>query len=290
MGTDALFEDIGSTRVIRLCRPDKGNGMGGELLQDLIRYAEDAVADDSLRVIVTTGIGRTYSVGADFDELALIGDGDLVDVVNSGVVGNEQSMRALSRQQRQLDSLGIGRWVLRFWNLDKPTIAAINGGAGGGGFSLALLHDFRIMSSAASITPGFARLGLGPEMGSGWILPRLIGWRQARDILYRSPKLSAEQALRLGLVDEVVEPDQLEQRALEYAAELSVHPPLGIRATKRMLAVSSELPFDRYLEREWSSQLRLFQSAEAVTAYDTTDRAVRGERPDDDAPSSAANA
>ena len=68
-----------------------------------------------------------------------------------------------------------------------------------------------------------------------------------------------------GLVDEVVEPDQLEQRALEYAAELSVHPPLGIRATKRMLAVSAELPFDRYLEREWSSQLRLFQSAEAVT-------------------------
>jgi 2-(1,2-epoxy-1,2-dihydrophenyl)acetyl-CoA isomerase len=239
VGTDAIAQDHGSTRIIRLNRPDKGNGMAGSLLEDLIAHAEAAVRDDSLRVIVTTGVGRTYSVGADFDDLAMIDGADLVEVVNSGAVGGVEAMRVQSRQQRQLDSLGIGRWVLRFWDLDKPTIAAINGGAAGGGFALALLHDFRIMSSSARINPGFARLGLGPEMGAGWMLPRLVGWSTARDLLYRCPTLAADEALEMGLVDEVVEPARLEQRALEYASELAVHPPLGVRATKRVLAASA---------------------------------------------------
>ena len=276
MGNDAVAEDHGTTRLIRLNRPDKGNGMAGTLLADLIELAENAAATDDLRAIVTTGAGSTYSVGADFGELSMIGDGDLVDVVNSGRVGGDPSMLAQSRQQRDLDAIGIGRWTLRFWNIDKPTIAAINGGAGGGGFALALLHDFRIMSSSARITPAFGRLGLGPEMGTGWLLPRIVGRQRARDLLYRCPIITATEALAYGLVDEVVEPERLEERALEYAAELSVHPPLGIRATKRLLNVSDDMPLDRYLEREWTSQLRLFAAPATLAAFDATSRTVQG--------------
>jgi len=275
VGTDAIAEDHGSTRLIRLNRPDSGNGMAGSLLNDLIGLSEDAARTDAVRSIVTTGSGKTYSVGADFAELSQIGVDDLVDVVNSGSVGGEESMLALSRQQRQLDSMGIGRWALRFWNVDKPTIAAINGGAGGGGFALTLLHDFRIMASNARITPAFARLGLGPEMGVGWLLPRIVGWQRAKDLLYRCPILTADQALEIGLVDEVVEPQHLEARALEYASELSAHPALGVRATKRLLNVSADLPLDRYLEREWTSQLRLFGTTEMQSALSATARSVR---------------
>lgn len=276
MSADAVAEDHGRVRLIRLNRPGQGNGMAGTLLNDLIRLAEEAVRTDGLRAIVTTGAGKAYSVGAEFDELGQIGTDDLVDVVNSGRVGGEESMLASSRQQRQLDSMGIGRWALRFWNIDKPTVAAINGGAGGGGFALALLHDFRLMSANARITPAFARLGLGPEMGVGWLLPRIVGWQCARDLLYRCPTLTADEALAIGLVDEVVAPSQLETRALEYATELSTHPALGVRATKRLLNISAELPLDRYLEREWTSQLRLFGAPETRAAFDATMRAIRG--------------
>ena len=84
------------------------------------------------------------------------------------------------------------------------------------------------------------------------------------------------EALAYGLVDEVVEPERLEARALEYAAELSVHPPLGIRATKRLLNVSADMPLDRYLEREWTSQLRLFAAPATLAAFDATSRTIRG--------------
>lgn len=275
MGTDAIAERHGATMLIRLNRPEHRNSMAGTLLTDLIGLVEGAESDDAIRTIVTTGVGETYCVGANFDELELIGTDDLVDVVNSGVVGGETSMLALSREQRQLDSIGIGRWVLRFWNIDKPTVSAINGGVAGGGFALALLHDFRIMSRTARITPGFARLGLGPEMGTGWLLPRIVGWQRAKDVLYRSAILDAAEALDIGLVDEVVEPEQLEDRALEYAAELAKQPSLGVRATKRMLNVAAELPFDRYLEREWSSQLRLFGTAETKAAFLNTRDHIR---------------
>ncbi len=277
MGTDAVAEDRDGIRVIRLNRPDRGNGMAGTLLNDVIFHGEGAARNDDVRAIVTIGSGKTYSVGADFDELGHIGTGDLVDVVNSGLVGGEESMLSSSRQQRQLDSVGIGRWTLRFWNIDKPTVAALNGGAAGGGFALALMHDFRIMSSGARITPGFARLGLGPEMGVGWFLPRIVGYQCARDLLLRCPTLTADQALEIGLVDEVVPPAELESRAVEYARELSVHPPLGLRATKRLLNVSADMPLDRYLEREWSSQLRLFGTQEMRAAFETTAQEIRGQ-------------
>src|SRR2546430_2460383 len=112
MGTDAVAETIDTTRLIRLNRPAQRNGMAGTLLPDLIGLAESAMSDDAIRTIVTIGVGQTYSVGADFTELALIGSDDLVEIVSSGVVGAEESMLALSREQRQLDSTGIGRWVL----------------------------------------------------------------------------------------------------------------------------------------------------------------------------------
>lgn len=276
MGTDAVAESHDAVRLIRLNRPDHGNGMAGTLLDDLIRHGEEAARNDDVRAIVTIGTGSMFSIGADFDELDLIGSDDLVDVVNSGRVGGEESMLSSSRQQRQLDSLGIGRWTLRFCNIDKPTVAAVNGGAAGGGFALAMMHDFRIMSSSARITPGFARLGLGPEMGVGWLLPRIVGWQRARDLLFRCPTLTAEQALSIGLVDEVVEPAELEARALEYATDLTKQPALGVRATKRLLSVSADLPLDRYLEREWTSQLRLFGTQEMRAALDMTTRSIRG--------------
>ena len=278
---DVIAESHGTTRLLRLNRPNSGNAISGTLLDDLISHVETAVAEDSVRAIATIGVGSAYCVGADFDELDMMQgtDGhDHVDLVNSGALGGESSMRAMSHEQRQLDSVGLGRWVLRFYRHDKPTIAALNGATAGGGFALALLHDFRFMASTARITPGFGRLGLGPEMGVGWLLPRTVGQRAARDMLYRCPVLTAEEALEVGLVDEVVEPELLELRTLSYAKELAAQPALATRAAKRLLTAAAELDLDQYLEREWLSQVRLAATPEARAALTIAGEQLRVKR------------
>lgn len=270
---DVLVERHGTTVLARLNRPEAANSIQGTLMRDLLHAFETADADDDVRAIVTIGEGSTYCVGADREVLGRIGaEGgiDFHDLGYQGALGGDWGMPALSAQQRRADNLGYNRWVTRILDVTTPTIAAINGGTAGGGLALALLHDFRIASRTAKFAPTFIALGVTPEMGVSWLLPRIIGWPKAFDLLTRVRPIEADEALEIGFIDAVVEPHELLEAALERAAHFAQLPSLAVRMVKRMLRQSMESTLEIQLEREWQNQTSLFGFAEtssAVTAH-----------------------
>jgi enoyl-CoA hydratase/carnithine racemase len=265
VGPDVIVERRGAATLLRLNRPHRSNAVGGALFGDLLRAAEAADADQDVRAIVTIGEGRTYCVGADRGVLADLAEGDRIDLAALGMagVGGDVGLPQ-SSTQRRADAIGIGRWSTRFLGLGLPTIAALNGGAAGGGLAVALLHDIRIASRTARITPGHAALGLAPEMGLSWILPRLLGTGRAFDLLTRRTPVEAEEALAFGLVEQVVEPAELLDAALARAESLAALPALAVRAAKRLTQRSWEGTLEDQLEREWAAQLQLFADPATV--------------------------
>jgi enoyl-CoA hydratase/carnithine racemase len=215
------FRDIELTiedpvAVLRLNRPEKLNAFTYDTLRE-IRAAIDACAADTRVVgIVITGTGRGFCAGLDAATLAAV-----------------TSAPAAPRAE-EADALpGIFSYLL---HVPKPVICAVNGVAAGGGLILALMSDLRIASSAASFTTVFLKRGLIAEHGSSWLLPRLVGVGRALDLLWMSDRIDAETALRLGLVESVVEPDALLTTACDYIRRLAVtSSPAAVAETKRLL-------------------------------------------------------
>jgi enoyl-CoA hydratase/carnithine racemase len=272
-GRDVLVERHNATVVVRLNRPEHGNSVQGTLMRDLLNAFETADSDESVSAIVTVGEGSAYCVGADRNVLRLAdseGGIDFHDAGYQGAFGGDWGMPPLSAAQRRSDTLGFGRWVMRILDVATPTIAAINGGAAGGGLSLALLHDVRIASTTAKFAPSFVALGVSPEMGVSWLLPRIIGLPKAFDLLTRVRPIGADEALEIGLVEAVVEPHELLDAALTRAAQFAELPPVSVRMVKRLLRQSTESTLETQLEREWHNQTRLFgfaQTGAAIKAY-----------------------
>ncbi len=270
---DVLVERHNTTIVARLNRPQHGNSVQGTLMRDLLDAFETADGDDSVRAIVTIGEGSTYCVGADRDVLGRVtseGGIDFQELGYQGDLGGDWGMPALSAVQRRSDTLGFGRWVTRILDVSTPTIAAINGGTAGGGLALALLHDIRIASRTAKFAPVFVALGVSPELGVSWLLPRIVGWPKAFDLLTRVRPIDADEALEIGLVEAVVEPHELLDAALARAAHFARLPKVSVRMVKRLLRQSTESTLQTQLEREWHNQTNLFSSPEigaAAKAY-----------------------
>jgi 2-(1,2-epoxy-1,2-dihydrophenyl)acetyl-CoA isomerase len=181
-----------------------------------------------------------------------------------GDLGGAWAMPESSLDQRRADALGWGRWVSRFLDIGTPLIAAINGGAAGGGLSLALLHDIRIASRTAKLAPAFVNLGVSAELGLSWMLPRIVGLPRAFDLLTRVTPIEAEEALELGLVEAVVEPAELLDAALARAQTFAQVPPVAVRTAKRLLRQATESTLETQLEREWSMQTRMFGFTETA--------------------------
>jgi enoyl-CoA hydratase/carnithine racemase len=260
-GEDVLVDRRGSTLIAQLNRPHHGNSIHGTLMRDLIRSVEDADRDETVHAIVTTGSGSAYCTGADRDLVTRLGrEGriDFFDLGFQGSLGGEWDMPATSPEQRRADTLGWGRWVQRFLDVGTPLIAAINGGAAGGGLALALLHDIRIAARTAKLAPAFVNLGVNPELGLSWLLPRIVGVSRAFDLVTRRAPIEADEARELGLVEAVVEPHELLEAALARAQEFAELPPLSVRTVKRLLRQATESTLETQLEREWSLQTRLF--------------------------------
>lgn len=269
---DVLVERHGSTVMVKLNRPDRGNSVQGTLMRDLLTAVEAADHDDDIRAVVTTGEGATYCVGADVATLRELGSDGAVDLLGhsyQGRLGGDWGMPELSPAQKHSDTLGFGRWVTRFLDVGTPTIAAINGGVAGGGLSLALLHDIRIATTTSKFWPVFVPLGASPEMGLSWLLPRIVGLPRAFDLLTRTRPITAAEALDLGLVEAVVEPGELHEAALERAKHFAELPPVSVRMVKRLLRQSTESTLQDQLEREWHNQTRLFGLTETGSTIKT---------------------
>ena len=191
-------ETVGHVRVLRLDRPERKNALTSSLGWSIVRAVSDAHSDDDVRVVALTGNGDAFCSGLD------LGGGDDTPVETG-----------LSDQEQVLDEKGwVGRFLLALrFETDKPVVAGINGAAVGAGLSLAMAADIRIAADSARLHPGYLRAGTSPDGGLTWSLPTLVGHEAALRFLLESRFVDAGEALRLGLVSEVVPADQLDDAA-----------------------------------------------------------------------------
>jgi len=239
-GFDVALHDPGIV-LITFNQPDRLNGMTQGMKRDLVEILAEAQMDDGVRVMVLTGSGKAFSAGDDISGRPFGGDGaGLVPDVGRGhgdPIGTYSALRSISQRLNQ---------AVR--DLDKLSIAAVNGFAIQTGLSLALSCDFRIASTDARLGSGTLRFGLMPDEGGQYLLVQLLGVAKAMDFLMRNRIVTAEEALALGLVHEVVPPEQLLDRAMELARELADGPQVAMRMLKRAIYNADEVPFAQALD------------------------------------------
>jgi enoyl-CoA hydratase/carnithine racemase len=192
--------------ILTLNRPERMNGWGGGLAAGFYAGLDRAEADPHVRAIVITGNGRAFCAGADMGDLNSIGSATVESAGDADL------------------SVMVGeRHAFFLTTLRKPLIAAINGACAGIGLTQALMCDVRFAAAGAKFTTSFARRGLIAEYGISWILPRVIGWGAALDLLLSGRVFLAEEAATLGMVKEVLAPEELLPRAIAYAEDIATN-------------------------------------------------------------------
>jgi 2-(1,2-epoxy-1,2-dihydrophenyl)acetyl-CoA isomerase len=240
-GFEVALHDPG-VALVTFNQPERLNGMTQPAKRDLIEVLLQAQMDDAVRVVVFTGSGRAFSAGDDITGRPVdYGDASALTPRtppgHRDPIGTYEGLRNLSQT---LNTAVRG--------LDKLSIAAINGVAIQTGLSLALACDFRIASTEARLGSGTIRFGLMPDEGGQFLLVQLIGVAKTMDFLMRARIVSAQEALELGLVHEVVAPDELRERALALARELANGPQVAMRLLKRSVYNAAEQTFAHALD------------------------------------------
>jgi len=238
--------------VATLNRPKRYNAMTNTMFAELERMALDLGSEDDLRVIILTGAGRAFCSGYD------LADAD--DLPGLGAIG------MLDQQERAARSLLVLRSVR------VPVIAAVNGPAAGGGFSLSLACDIRLAAPEARFNAAFVRIGLSAgDLGVSWLLTRLIGPAHASEICFTGRLVDAEEARRLGIVNAVSAPGELLDDALALASQIVSNSPGGVQLSKRALQANLEVgSYAAALELENRGQALLTRSSdmpEALAAF-----------------------
>ena len=223
-------EPAAHVRRLTLNRPDGLNTITSEL-NEALRYELRAIAAErSCRAVVLTGAGRGFCAGLD-----LRGYGQ--------APGNDGSDEARDRLANQQHMSGL---VLELRALPQPVIAAVNGPAAGFGLALALGCDIRYAAESAVFRAAFINIGVSNcDMGTSWLLPRLIGASRSHELMLTGRRVHAEEALRIGLVADVVPDGELARRALEAATQIASNAPWGVRLTKQGMWTALELPSER---------------------------------------------
>jgi len=224
-----LAEVIDGVALITLNRPEARNAMSGPMNQALQKTLADAEVDPDIKCIVLTGAGKGFCAGGDVKGMAASGD---------GTVGANTIDGAIHEQRiHQRGTAG------KLFKMPKPTIAALPGAAAGAGLSLALACDMRIMASNAIMTTAFARVGFSGDYGGTYFMTQLVGSAKARQLYYLSERVSAEEALSLGLTNWVCEAEELREKAMEIASRLANGPTVAYRYMKENLnrALSGEV-------------------------------------------------
>lgn len=252
--SDLEIERDGGVAVLTINRAEQRNTVGGSLLADFLRAAQELDNDDSVRAVITTATGPMWCASAEFRNLGEHADRSADEMLADPSFGGEKGLRVFSPGSRPFDRLGLGRWVLAFLQLEKPMIAAMNGSAAAAGLSIALLHDIRFAARTARFRSGFLSLGAGPEMGLSITLPNVVGLAAATDLLLSDRKVTADEALRIGLVHRVLPADEVLPAALEYAQRLAASPPAAVRATMRVLRAVAHRSLADQLQLEWDNQ------------------------------------
>lgn len=233
---DLIVEVQDGIGHFRINRPEKLNALRTRTFWEVVDLGRRFQVDDAVRVVVCTHEGRGFSAGA--------------DLTDRNPADPERTPEATGT-----DSMGISAIGLAMPNLDKPTIAAVNGVCAGAGYAFALSFDIRYLGPNARFVTVFGRRALSPDCGMTYHLPRLVGQAKALELLYTSRDVFAEEALALGLGNELVEDP--EARAFEVAAQLAQAAPLSLMWMKREVRHSYGAELQRQIEFEWSAQTQL---------------------------------
>lgn len=226
--------------TITLNRPDKRNAISYELIEDLIR-ALDEVNNSTARILILTGAGKAFCSGMDLDNL-------------KGLIGRTSA-------QNLEDSRTMVRLFRGLYEFPKPTIAAVNGAAIAGGAGLALLCDFTLAVPEAKFGYTEVRIGFVPAIVSTFLL-RQVGEKIARDLLLTGRIFDAAEALKIGLINEIVPPERLLDRARELAAQLAENSPLSLLYTKRLLTEHARAELDAQMEAAIRENAGIRESAD----------------------------
>jgi len=247
-----LYEQSGAVVTLTMNSPETRNVLtGNSAPQEFVDACARITADPSVRVVILTGAGPAFSAG-----------------------GNLKHMQGMFEftpgELRQWYRNGIQRLANALYNLEVPTIAAVNGPAIGAGCDLSTMCDIRIASENASFAESFVKVGLIPGDGGAWLLPRTVGMSKAAEMSFTGDALNAAEALACGLVSRVVAPDRLLPEARALAERIAANPGGALRMAKRLLREGQHLRLDGMLEMAASLQAIAHKTpyhVEAVNAF-----------------------
>jgi enoyl-CoA hydratase/carnithine racemase len=237
--------------TITLNRPDRLNAFVGHMRRDLAEALEEAGSDPHVRVVIINGEGRAFCSGGDVQFMA-----ELLERHDA-----EEFSRILGAARRV---------ILAIRHMTKPVIASIEGPAAGAGFNLALACDLRIASRTATFSQSFAKIGFHPDWGGTYFLPRMVTSNIACELFFLGDTIDADEAFRLGLINRVVAPEELEAETQRLAMRLRLGPAVSIAAAKHAVYASEHDSLEKMLQYEVEAQLRCFDSEdgrEGITAF-----------------------
>ncbi len=211
------YDPDAQVAIITLNRPERRNAMGAQLKQELVAAFRQANRDPAVRVIVLTGAGAAFCAGGDVKEMSA-----------ALAAGEPRSLEEKIQPSRDATLLAIHESA-------KPVIAAVNGAAAGAGMNLALAADIRLASRLALFSQAFVKRGLPPDTGATYFLPRVVGLAKACELAMTGDAIDAAEALRLGIISQVLEPEALLPAALELARRIAAGPPVAIRLARQAL-------------------------------------------------------
>jgi enoyl-CoA hydratase/carnithine racemase len=251
---EITFEQQGNIAILTLNRPEVRNIITEkEIIDEILDACPRVQDDDSISVMILTGAGTAFSAG-----------GNVKDMYNKKgtFAGDPDQIRNNYRK-------GIQRIPLALHHLDVPTIAAVNGPAIGAGCDLTCMCDIRIASDKARFGETFVSVGIIPGDGGAFLLPRVVGYSKALELAFTCRVIDAAEALRIGLVSEVVPPDKLMDRSLEIAAEIAKHPSRILRMAKRLFNLAQGKSLEETLELSASFQALCHHTPEHMQALET---------------------
>jgi 2-(1,2-epoxy-1,2-dihydrophenyl)acetyl-CoA isomerase len=239
-----LYETADGVATITLNRAEKLNAFAGTMRDDLLKALQTAGRSPEVGAVIITGAGRGFSAG-----------------------GDVEAMAAMQREDRTGDFEGLlqaGTAItLLIRTMPKAVIAAVNGVAAGAGCNLALACDLRVASTAAKIGATFVRIGMHPDWGGTFFLPRIVGTSRALEMLWTGRMIEAEEALAIGLFDQVVAPETLLTEAKMLAMRIAAGPRQAIADMKAAVYASFSNSLEAQLQLERENQLRAFASEDA---------------------------
>ena len=231
--TQILVDSQDGVLTITLNQPEKFNALSSDMLAGLAEAVRGAERDNAVRAIVVTGVGKAFSSGADLTEFN----------VSAGPIDAGEYLR---KRYHPL--------ITRMRALEKPILAAVNGVAAGAGLSLALACDLRYAAESARLVVAFVRIGLVPDAGLMYFLPRLIGPAKTLELSWSGDPIGAAEAYELGMLNKVLPDDQVLSHTQEFAARVGRGPAKTIALIKRAVNQAHELPLERVLELEANYQ------------------------------------